>query len=219
MASFVSSLLEWAKTNIRSFPWRKTNDPYKILIAEIMLQRTKAEQVLPIYESFVEKYPDLSSLSRASESEIREEITSLGLAKRAQGLNKLVKQLLEEYSGQIPNSKDKLLNLHWVGNYIANAILCHAFGEDVPTVDANFSRVLVRVFSLKAKPPVQKDKQVWSLAEKLMPLAKGYGRTFNLAILDLASGICTPKKPFCETCPLNAICDYGIAKLKNKLIS
>jgi len=202
--SFVRLLLTWAKNNTRDFPWRKTIDPYKILIAEIMLKRTKAEQVVPVYERFVKKYPNPHSVSNAPLP------VSLGLEKRAQGLKKLSKQLVEEHKSKIPKRREELLKLHWVGNYIANAVLCHAFGLDVPTVDANFARVLVRVFSLKPKPPAQKDRQIWAFAESLMPLVKGRARVLNLAVLDLASKICTPQKQSCRTCPLNSICDYGI---------
>ena len=210
---FVSTLLRWFASNRRDFPWRRTKDAYKILVAEIMLQRTKAEQVVPVYERFVKKYPDPHSLSKASVSELRAEILSLGLEKRAQGLKKLAEQLVEEHKGEIPNSRDVLVKLHWVGNYIANAILCHAFGVDVPTVDANFARLLVRVFSLESKHPAQKDKRIWAFAQSLIPLVKGRARALNLAILDLASKICTPQKPACAVCPLNSICDYGIEAL------
>ena len=207
---FTRILLEWGASNRRDFPWRRTKDAYKILVAEIMLQRTKAEQVVPVYERFVKKYPDPHSLSKASVSGLRAEILSLGLEKRAQGIKKLAEQLVEEHRGEIPNSRDELVKLHWVGNYIANAILCHAFGVDVPTVDANFARVLVRVYSLKPKHPAQKDKRIWIFAQSLMPFVKGRARTLNLAILDLSSKICTPQKPSCRICPLNSICDYGI---------
>lgn len=210
---FTRTLLKWDARNRRDFPWRRTKDAYKILVAEIMLQRTKAEQVVPVYERFVKKYPDPSSLSNASVSELRAEIHSLGLEKRAQGLKKLAEQLVEEHMGEIPNSRDELVKLHWVGNYIANALLCHAFEVDVPTVDANFARLLVRVFSLKPRHPAQKDKRIWAFAQSLMPLVKGRARALNLAILDLSSKICTPQKPSCRICPLNSICDYGIMAL------
>ena len=207
---FTKILLEWDASNRRDFPWRRTKNSYKILVAEIMLQRTKAEQVVPVYERFVKKYPDLRSLSKASVSEIKAEILSLGLEKRAQGLKKLAEQLVKEHMGEIPKSREDLVKLHWVGNYIANALLCHAFGVDIPTVDVNFARLLVRVFSLKSKHPAQKDKRIWAFAQSLIPLVKGRARALNLAILDLASKICTPHKPACAVCPLNPICDYGI---------
>lgn len=213
---FVRVLLTWATNNTRDFPWRKTKDPYRILVAEIMLQRTKAEQVVPVYEQFVRKYPTIRSLSKASVAELRTEILSLGLEKRARGLKKLAVQLLEEHGGEIPRNREELIKLHWVGNYIANAILCHAFGVDVPTVDVNVARVLVRGFSLKPKLPAQKDKQIWKFAEGLMPMVKGRARELNLAFLDLASGICTSRNPACLICPLNSICSHGIGALKSR---
>jgi A/G-specific adenine glycosylase len=207
--SFAQTVLAWAKCNTRDLPWRKTKDPYKIIVAEVMLQRTKAEQVLPVYEPFLRQFPDFDSLCKASVTEIRESIISLGLEKRALGLKKLAEQLTNEYGGNVPCTRKELLELYGVGNYVANAVICHAFGIDALTVDANFARVLDRVFSLKPNHPAQKDKRVWAFAESLMPYARGKCRTLNLGILDLASAICTPRKPSCTECPLNTICDYG----------
>jgi A/G-specific adenine glycosylase len=205
--------MKWADRNVRDFPWRRTKDPYNILVAEVMLQRTKAEQVAPVYVRFISKYPDFNSLSEAPVTEIRDSITSLGLEKRAIGLKKLAEQMVKQYHCRVPRAKDELLKLHWVGNYIANAVLCYSFGIDAPTVDANFARVFERVFSLKLNSPAQKDKRVWTFAESMMPYVRGRCRIFNLGILDLASEICTPKKPSCAVCPLNMICDYGVSIL------
>ncbi|MGD0495564.1 MAG: hypothetical protein ABSB28_05935 [Candidatus Bathyarchaeia archaeon] len=212
---FVSTLLEWAKNNLRDYPWRVTKDPYKIMIAEIMLQRTRAEQVVPVYQRFLRKYPDLISLSKAPVSDVRLAILSLGLEKRAEGIKQLANQIVEQYHGRIPRTREELMRLHWVGNYIANAILCYAYRVDVPTVDVNFARVLDRVFSLKPKPPAQKDRRVHEFAQRLMPSAKGRCRVLNLGILDLASKICTARKPSCRICPVNSVCDYGALVLKD----
>jgi A/G-specific adenine glycosylase len=211
--------VKWAKTNTRDFPWRKTKNPYNVLVAEIMLQRTKAEQVLPVYKQFLKKFPNFDALNKTSVSEIRNSIIPLGLEKRALGLKRLAEQVIKEYGGRIPCTKDELLELHWVGNYIANAVLCNAFGIDAPMVDANFARVLDRVFSLKPKHPAQKDKRVWALADSMMPYVRGKCRTLNLGILDLASAVCTPRKPSCLACPLNTICDYGVTVLAGVSIS
>lgn len=211
---FVSTLLEWAKDNLRDYPWRVTKDAYKIMIAEIMLQRTRAEQVVPVYERFLQKYPDIVSLSKAPVSEIRLTILSLGLEKRADGIKQLADQITEQYHGRIPRTQGELLQLHWIGNYIANAILCYAFKKDVPTIDVNFARVLDRVFSLRLKQPAQKDKRVHEFALHLISPAKGRCRALNLGILDLASRICTARNPSCQVCPVNSVCDYGDAVLK-----
>lgn len=207
--NFVQILLKWAENNTRNFPWRNTRDAYRILMAEVMLQRTRVEQVVPVFERFMKRYPDWTSLSVASESDIGAEIQSLGLGKRASGLKKLAAQLLLEYNDEVPPNRDALMRLFGIGNYISNAVLCYAFGFDVPTVDSNFARVLVRVFSLTAKPPAQKDRTVLEFAESLMPLVKKHARELNLGIIDLAAKLCTPRNPLCGTCPLNSLCDYA----------
>jgi A/G-specific adenine glycosylase len=212
--TFVSALLDWARNNLRKYPWRETSNPYRIMIAEIMLQRTRAEQVVPVYKQFLHAYPNISSLSKASVSEVRSAILSLGLVKRAEGIKRLADQIMEEYHGRIPRTREGLMQLHWVGNYIANAVLCYAFQQDVPTVDVNFARVLERVFSLKLKQPAQKDKRVHEFAQHLIPPAKGSCRVLNLGILDLANKICTAKNPSCLICPVNSACDYGREVLK-----
>lgn len=210
---FVEMLLTWGKKNSRSFPWRKINDPYKILVAEILLQRTKADQVVPVFREFISSYPNPHALVDAPLNNIRRIIGSLGLEKRALGLKRLAEQLIEDHNGRIPSEKEDLIRLYGVGNYIANAVLCHAYGAEVPTVDANFGRVLKRAFSLQPREPAQKDRNVWSFAESVMTYAKNHSRELNLAVIDLASLICTPKNPKCLRCPLNKICDYA---LKNR---
>jgi len=179
-----------------------------------MLQRTKAEQVISTFENFILRYPNPHVLAEASLEDIKKSIQSLGLAKRAQGLKRLAVQLVTNYGGEIPGNEKDLLRLHWIGNYIANAILCHAYGVDVPTVDANFARVLKRVFSLQIKEPAQKDKSVWLLARSIMPYARGHSRELNLAIIDLASLICIPRNPKCSMCPLNTICDNAHTRVE-----
>lgn len=206
---FVDQLLSWGHNNLRRFPWRNTQDPYKILIAEVLLQRTKAEQVDPVFRQFISKYPNIESLDQASANEVKATIFSLGLEKRAGGLKKMANQIVTQYKSKILNDKKELLKLCGVGNYIANAILCHAYDEDALTVDANFARVLDRVFSLKLRRPAQKDKRVMNFANKLLRLSSGRCRILNLSVIDLASQICTPRNPSCKICPLNNICAHG----------
>ena len=205
---FVKNLLRWSEKNLRRYPWRKTKDPYKILIAEIMLQRTRGDQVVQVFKNFIQKYPDARTLADSPIEDIRSTILSLGLEKRAYGLKRLAEQLASRHGGRVPDKEKELLNLYGVGRYIANAVLCHAYGKSVPTVDANFARVLKRVFSLKTKDPAQKDKSVWEFARKIMPFAEERFREINLAVIDLANLICKPRNPECNICPLNDICDY-----------
>jgi len=206
---FVRTILFWAKHNLRDFPWRRTNDPYRILVAEVMLQRTKVEKVVPVYKDFVNRYPDPQALARAPLEDIVTCIESLGLRKRAKALKLLAEQIVNDYASVIPKNRMELLALFGVGNYIADAVLCHAYGIQTITIDANLARVFKRVFSLKTKGIAQKDKTVRLLAARILKHANGHCRELNLAIIDLASSICTPKNPKCPECFLNALCDYA----------
>lgn len=208
LRSFVSILLDWGNQNKRDFPWRHTKNPYKILIAEILLQRTKADQVLPIYILFADKYPTISDLAKATEEEIFELIKPLGLAKRAKGIKQMAQQIINEYGNKIPKKRTQLLKIHWVGKYIANAVLCHAYGIRVPTYDANFARLIDRFFSLTLKKPKQKDPKGYDFAVSLMPYTGNQFKEFNLGVIDFADAICKPRKPLCVKCPISSTCKF-----------
>lgn len=216
VSKYLSTLKKWGKCNLRTFPWRLTKDPYKILIAEIMLQRTKAEQVVPVFQRFVSEYPNVEILANASIAEIEKIILPLGLKKRAAYIKQLAQQVCKGYNGQIPDNRKEILELLGVGNYIANAVLCHAFGERLPTVDSNFARILNRVFTLQLTKG-QKDQRLWAFTEEMLSRSKLDCRTFNLATIDFGYLICTPKKPKCPQCPQNTICDYaaGLSSIDN----
>ena len=211
---FTKTILNWSENNLRVFPWRETKEPYLILVAEIMLQRTKAEQVVPIFNSFIKKFPTPNVLAFTKEATIFEYIKPLGLKKRAAGLKQLGEQLLSKYDGKVPATEKELLDIFGVGQYAANAVLCYAFKKDTVTVDANVARVLDRVFTLTHKAIAQKDKNIHLFAKELIPNLHGKCREFNLGIIDLASLICTPKKPKCSICPVTSICDYSKSKFR-----
>jgi len=206
----VQYLLKWHRDNARTFPWRKTSEPYEILVAEIMLQRTTSRQVATIYESFLRKYPSLNRLAQASISDITQELRGLGLEYRAARLQEIARVIVGQLDGEVPGDPQELLQLPGVGNYIANAILCFAFGKNVPIVDANIVRIFCRVFSIKPIREKHKDKRLWQLAKEVIAIVpKNHCRDFNWGLLDLANLICTPKKPSCPICPLSEVCDYG----------
>jgi A/G-specific adenine glycosylase len=204
---FVKNLLAWHAENKRTFSWRQTKNPFHILIAEIMLQKTDAKKVSEIYDRFLAKYPNVQALSEASLDELRREILYLGIHSRAERLRKLAIEVIKIHGGDIPSDRKKLLSLPGVGNYIANAVLCFAFNKDVPLIDANIIRILRRVFSIESSNPrPREDQSLWDASAKLVP--KGAAREFNLALLDFAAAVCTVKNPKHEECPVKNICDY-----------
>ncbi len=204
---FVTTLLEWYAGNSRDFPWRRTSDQYKILISEILLQKTRAENVVAVFNRFVATYPNAEKLSTASFSELKNEIELLGLqTQRATKLQKLAGILVEKYNGTVPNTKKELLELPGIGIYAANAVLCFAFGYDVPLLDTNIGRIIERVFSVKVAGEERKKSDVWDLIAEFVP--EGKSREYNYSLLDFGALVCTAKNPRHNLCPLTEICDY-----------
>lgn len=205
---FQESILKWWDTNRRDYPWRKTSDPYIILITEILLRKTTATHVNSIYEKFFTKYPTIEKLADAKKESLKQSIESLGLAsQRTEQLLKLSKIIVEEYGGEIPNKYEYILNLPGVGRYTAGALMCIAYKSDEAMVDTNVVRVVGRYFDFKSKKKqVYTDIKLWDFVKKLIP--KGKCREFNLGIIDFANEICLPKIPRCGRCPLNLHCKY-----------
>jgi A/G-specific adenine glycosylase len=203
---FAVRLLIWYRKNKRDFPWRRTKNPYQILIAEILLQRTKAEQVEPVFEKFVKKFPNAHVLAKADINEIEECIAPLGLRKRGRMLKQLGKELVERHLGEVPRDAAALLELKGVGHYAANAVLCFAYGEDAPIVDWNVARVVERIWGRTMKRAPHTDKDLFKFVSQLIP--KGKGREFNLALLDFSAKICKPRNPNCKICFLSEMCNF-----------
>lgn len=203
---FVQLLMEWGENNLRDFEWRKEKDAYRVLIAEILLQKTDVKKVAEVYPKFIDKYPNIEAISKASLQEISQLLKPLGIYnEKAERLKKIAKIILEAHDGKIPKDKEKLRNMPGIGNYISNAVLCLAFNEDLPMLDTNSIRVINRVFGISSsKSRPRTDENYWQLLEKMMP--KGKGKEFNLALLDFGSLVCTARKPKCPICPLKNIC-------------
>jgi len=202
---FIQEILVWGDENRRQFPWRITKDPYHILVAELMLQRTKAKQVEKIYINFLKQYPSPAILAQSSVEEISNELYSIGLSYRAIRLKRIGEILNEKFNSKIPDDIVKLLSLPGVGKYIANAILCFAFDRDVALVDSNIIRIMRRVFSLPLERDSHKKDEIWEIMNNMIP--QGKSRDFNLSILDFASLICSAKNPKHDKCPIKMICD------------
>jgi A/G-specific adenine glycosylase len=205
---FADLLLKWWRKNKRDFPWRHTKDPYSVLVAEMLLRKTTAQQVERLYSSFLAMYPNPKMLAEADKKNLEILLRPLGMErKRAELFKKFGLAVEEKHNGKIPSELCGLLKLPGVGMYAANAVLSFSYSKDVPLLDTNFIRVVQRVFGVKSqKPRPREDKKMWSFAQSLIP--PGNSRNFNLAVLDFAALMCKARKPKCESCPIKVVCSY-----------
>lgn len=203
--AFRKDLTRWGKANRRSFPWRETDDPFRILVAEVLLQRSRGKTVAKVYEQLFQRWPDAASLARARVDTIEKVIRPLGLSRRAGTL----KQMAAEVSGlgEVPSTLDELLALPGVGPYAAGATLAVAFGKPAPVVDGVTARVYRRYFGLDPTIPASSDPELWRVVAEASPARNN--KEWNWAVLDLASSICLPKVPRCHDCPLAAHCGWS----------
>ena len=203
--AFQKRLLSWYATFQRDLPWRKTSDPYKILVSEIMLQQTQVERVIPKYEEFLQKYPTLEALADAPVEDVKQTWYPLGYNIRPLRLHGIAREAVEKYGGKIPDDADALQSLKGVGRYTAGAVLSFAFGREAPILDTNVRRVLHRVFVGRGDAKAYRaQKDLWELSEALIPRGKAYD--FNQALMDFGATMCTARKPLCLLCPMNDMC-------------
>jgi A/G-specific adenine glycosylase len=207
---FRRTLSRWGAKNRRTFPWRETDDPFRILIAEVLLQRSRGITVAKVYERLFERWPDAEHLARARVDSITSVIRPLGLTSRAMKLRDLARAIVE--LGAVPDSPDGLLALPGVGRYAAGATLAVAFNRYSAVVDGVTARVYRRYFGLVADLPAVADKELWSIVSDITP--KRSVREWNWAVLDLAATICLPKVPRCSNCPLRRGCAWAGASVR-----
>jgi A/G-specific adenine glycosylase len=206
-------LLIWEKENYKEFPWRTTDQQWKSLIAEILLQRTKANNVVPVYEAFFQHFPSPEKLAQASEEEIQSVIYPLGLRWRTPLLKKLGEQLVQN-QGELPRALEELRKLHGVGPYVASAWLGFHGGKRSVIIDANVVRWICRLVDRPMDGETRRKKWLIELADKLTP--EKFWKEYNYAVLDFSMEICI-KKPQCTRCPLGpAICLYRRKQLGEK---
>lgn len=200
---FRDSLLQWSEGRLREFPWRETDSPYEILIAETLLQQTLAAKVPPVYEEFLSHYSTPGQLAEGDPKSIATLLEPLGLQNRkASALVKTGQRLRE--IGRVPPSIEELSDLPFVGLYGANAVLCFGFGERRPIVDVNVIRIYNRVFGHDFED--DRDERAWEFAGEILP-EEDFQR-YNLALLDHGATVCLSSNPRCEECPVNSICEY-----------
>lgn len=201
-----ASLLQWYDANRRDLPWRRTRDPYAIWISETMLQQTRVETVIPYYERFLERFPDVDALADAEEEDVFSLWAGLGYYSRARNLHRAAQQVAREHDGTLPHSADALRKLPGIGRYTAGALASIAFDAPEPIVDGNVIRVLTRLYGIRddaaSKPVVAR---LWQEAERL---AEGERPgDLNQALMELGALLCTPRTPHCLACPLARRCD------------
>ncbi len=201
---FRSRLLVWAKQNLRDYPWRRTTEPYNLLVAELLLQRTDADTVAPIYETFLNRYPTLNELTTATVEDIATLLKPLGLFFRAERLWQTAQIVREQYRGNVPDSETELLKLPGVGIYTAKAICSQAFQQPTVVLDTNVARIIERFFGIEGERVKSRCKILWNAAEIIAPSTQV--ALWNLTLLDFGAIICTARKPKCSECPLKKKC-------------
>lgn len=199
-------LLKWYRAQKRELPFRKDRNPYRIWVSEIMAQQTRIEAMLVYFERFIERYPTIEALAKASEDELLKSWQGLGYYSRAKNLQKAAKVCLEKYDGNLPSTKAELCKLPGIGEYTAGAIASIAFKERVCAIDGNVVRVLARYLWLERFFETKKERQV--LEDYLLSHlpAKDDMPDFTQALMELGATICQPKKVQCDLCPLHSTC-------------
>jgi len=198
-----TDLLGWASDIRPDLPWRRTRDPWAILVSELMLQQTQVARVVPRYLAFLERFPTAAACAEASSAEVVRAWEGLGYNRRAVNLHRAATAVVAEHGGKLPKRLDQLLALPGVGPYTARAVLAFAFERDHGVVDTNAARFLARAAAghrLTARTAQQ-------LADELVPL--GHGWAWNQAVLDLGSQVCTKRSPRCDSCPIRTSCAWA----------
>jgi A/G-specific adenine glycosylase len=203
--SFVRRLLTWYAANGRDLPWRKTRDPYAILVSEILSHQTQISRVVPVYEAVLERYPTAEAMASAPLEAVKAITDPLGYKIRGRWLHGAALRVADRFGGVMPQTLPELQQLPGVGRYTAGAVMNFAHQQDAPVLDTNIARVLRRYFGLVAAPRAR-TRELWSLAAAVVPRGKGY--LINQALMDLGAMVCRAKAPRCTACPLRRSCDF-----------
>jgi A/G-specific adenine glycosylase len=202
---FRRTLLAWYRANGRDLPWRRTDDPYHILVSEVMLQQTQVDRVLPKYHEWLDKYPSLAHLADAPIDEAAETWRPLGYNIRPRRLHAIARESVARFGGELPSDEATLRSFKGIGAYTAGAIRSFAFRERAAILDTNVARVLFRVFVSKGDPKAHAVKRhLWAISEALVPRKDVFD--FNQGLMDLGATICTARKPKCDSCPMRRAC-------------
>ena len=205
LKKFRAELLNWFATYQRDLPWRRDSDPYRIWVSEIMLQQTRVAAVIPYFEKFCARFPDVRALAEAEEAEVLRMWSGLGYYSRARNLQAAAQQIVREHGGTFPATEDDIRALRGIGKYTTNAILSIAFGKKHAVVEGNVARVVARLEAIRGD---LREGPRWELLQRtadrlLSPEAPG---NWNQAMMELGATICTPRSPQCLLCPVANFC-------------
>lgn len=202
---FASALVTWFEREQRDLPWRKTKDPYKIWVSEVMLQQTRVDTVIPYYERFMKSFPTVQALADADEEVVLKHWEGLGYYSRARNLQSAVREVHETYGGIVPNTREEMSTLKGVGPYTAGAVLSIAYGVPEHAVDGNVMRVLSRVLNCEEDIAKPKTKPIFEKAVMFL-IDHNNPSYFNQGLMELGALVCTKGKPHCLLCPVQAYC-------------
>jgi A/G-specific adenine glycosylase len=202
--AFRRSLLSWYRQNRRDLPWRRTDDPYAILVSEFMLQQTQVATVIPYFNEWLRRFPSVAALAAASEDDVLHAWQGLGYYSRARNLRAAARAIFQNHGGRFPSAPAAIRDLPGVGRYTANAVATFAFNQRVPIVEANIARVLSRLFALQTPIDTSAGRErLWASASQLLP-RKNAGE-YNSALMELGALVCGPR-PKCDRCPVKGFC-------------
>jgi A/G-specific adenine glycosylase len=212
-SAVIKSLLHWYRKNSRPLPWRKTHNPYRILVSEIMLQQTQVNRVIQKYPEFLHRFPTFQALAQAHIADVIRAWSGMGYNNRALRLKQLALRVVQNLNGKLPKDVDTLQNLPGIGRYTAHAVACFAFKQQTAMVDTNVRRVLSRIFPRKAQ-----SMNEWNLAKWILPKGKAY--EWNQALMELGGSLCTTSNPQCSKCPVqrNCQCAFHVRKTKKSIV-
>lgn len=203
--SLADRLLDWFAHHARDLPWRQNRTPYRVWVAEVMLQQTRTETMGPYYERFMACFPTLESLARAPLEDVLRVWEGLGYYSRARLLHAAARKVLEEWGGRLPETRQELQKLPGIGPYIAGAVASIAFGRPEVALDGNVCRVLSRLLALDGDPrQMSVRRRLEEYARSIMPQDRP--GPFNEALMELGATVCRPRRPRCDACPLSGDC-------------
>lgn len=214
--SLARRLLTWFARHRRDLPWRRTRDPYRVWVSEIMLQQTQVATVVPYFERFVAAFPTVDALARAEEHEVLRHWEGLGYYRRARQMHRTAQVVVARHDGRFPRSVEGMVELPGIGRYTAGAIASIAFDLPAPILEANTVRLLSRLFAFDGDPAASAGQRLlWQLAAAVLP-SRECG-AFNQAMMELGSLICTPRAPVCHECPVHDLCTAFQRGLQDRL--